>query len=249
MNATATFDTTGTADSDGSIVSRAWNYGDGRTGTTDVHVYAASGTFTATYTVTDNTGGSASTTVSVAVAKCSAAGLASAALSPHTTVCVQSSRGEMVFEIYTLQAPVTAANFMKYVNDGFFGGTIFHRVIPGFVLQGGGFTPGMVAKTQTYPAIALESSTGLKNWRYTLAMARTSAPNSATSQFFVNLVDNAALDYNPANALPNGYAVFGQVIHGTAVVDAMANVATGAVAGFLDVPVDDIVIRGMVRVP
>lgn len=249
LNAPTVFDTTGTADADGSVATRSWNYGDGQSGTADSHTYTAAGSFTATYTVTDNAGASASVTVPVKVNKCSAAGSAAAALSPHTTICVQTSSGEMVFEVYPVQAPVTAANFMKYVDDGFYGGTLFHRVLAGFVIQGGGFLPGMVAKAATYAPIALESNNGLKNWQYTLAMARTSVPNSATSQFFVNVVDNPALDYTPSNAAPNGYAVFGQVISGTAVVDAISTVTTGASSGFTDVPVQDVVIRGMVRLP
>ena len=138
---------------------------------------------------------------------------------------------------------------MKYAADGFYAGTLFHRVIPGFVIQAGGFTTGLVTKSPTYAPIALESGNGLKNWQYTLAMARATQPNSATSQFYINLVDNPALDYSAAVVLPNGYAVFGQVIAGTAVVDTIGAVATTTTAGLSDVPVQDLVIRGMVSLP
>lgn len=249
LNAATVFDTTGTADPDGSIAGRSWAYGDGQTGSVDNHVYAASGSYTATYTATDDKGATASAAVTVVVAKCSAAGTAAAALSPYATVCVQTSRGEMVFEVYPAQAPQSAANFLKYAADGFYAGTLFHRVIPGFVIQAGGYTAGLVAKPPTYAPIALESANGLKNWQYTLAMARTTQPNSATSQFYINLVDNPALDYSAAVVSPNGYAVFGQVISGTAVVDTIGAVATRTTGGLADVPVQDLVIRGMVSLP
>ena len=249
LNAAATFDTTGTADPDGSIATRSWAYGDGQTGTADSHVYSAVGTFTATLTVTDDKGATATAQVPVAVAKCSAAGTQAASLSPQKSLCVQTSRGEMVFEVYPTQAPITAANVLRYVDDGLYSGTIFHRVIAGFVALGGGYLPGLTAKTSTYAPITLESSNGLKNWQYTLAMARTNVANSATSQFFINLVANPSLDYSAANASPNGYAVFGQVIAGTAVVDGIGTVATAAAGGLTDVPVQDVVIRSMVRMP
>jgi len=249
LNATTAFDTTGTADPDGTIAAKSWAYGDGQTGSADNHVYGAVGTYTATLSVTDDKGATASTSVSVAVAKCSAAGTQAANLSPQKTLCVQTTRGELVFEVYPTQSPITAANFLKYADDGFYSGTIFHRVIAGFVAQGGGYLPGLTAKTATYAPIALESASGLKNWQYTLAMARTNVANSATSQFFINLVANPNLDYNAAIASPNGYAVFGQVISGTAVVDAIGTVATAAAGGLTDVPVQDVVIRSMVRMP
>lgn len=247
--ASTIFDTAGSTDTDGTIVSRVWTYGDGQTGIVDAHVYAAAGSYAALLTVTDDKGATASTSLAITVAKCSTAGTQTAALSPHKTLCVQTTRGEMVFEVYPTQAPITAANFLKYVDDGFYSGTIFHRVIAGFVAQGGGYLAGLTAKTATYAPIALESSNGLKNWQYTLAMARTNVANSATSQFFVNLVANPDLDYNAANASPNGYAVFGQVISGTAVVDAIGTVATASAGGLTDVPVQDVVIRSMVRMP
>ena len=256
LQATTLFDTTGTADPDGSIASRSWAYGDGQTGSADSHIYTATGGYNAVLTVTDNSGASASTTVQVMVAKCSSVGTQDARRSPFTTLCVQTNRGEMVFELYTAQAPVTTANFLRYVDDGFYSNTLFHRLIADFVIQGGGYLPGPLAKAATHPAITLESNNTLKNVKYTLAMARTSAPDSATSQFFINLLDNPALDYNPAQATPNGYAVFGQVIastalvvSGTALVDALGLVATTTAGGLTDVPVQDILIRSIVRLP
>lgn len=249
LQASTLFDTTGTADPDGSITNRSWAYGDGKTGSADNHVYTATGNYSATLTVTDNSGASTSTTVAVTVAKCSSAGTQDARRSPFTTLCVQTSRGEMVFELYAAQAPVTTANFLRYVDDGFYGSTLFHRVIADFVIQGGGYAPGPLAKAATHPAITLESNNTLKNAQYTLAMARTGVADSATSQFFINLLDNPALDYNPALATANGYAVFGQVISGTAVVDALGVVATTTVAGLSNVPVQDVLIQSIVRMP
>jgi peptidyl-prolyl cis-trans isomerase A (cyclophilin A) len=246
LGATTVFDSSASADADGTIATRSWAYGDGQSGAVDNHVYAAAGSYTATLTVTDNQGAASSAQVAVTVAKCSAAGSHAATLSPFPTVCVQTSKGEMVFEVYPAQAPASAANFLQYVSDGFYSGTLFHRVIPGFVIQGGGFLPGLVAKPPTHLPIALESTNGLKNTQYTLAMARTTAPDSATSQFFVNLVDNPGLDYKASTLGPNGYAVFGQVLFtGTAVVDAIGAVATNTA----DVPLQDVVIRSMVRLP
>ena len=251
MNAGTAFDTTGTADSDGSIATRSWNYGDGQTGSANSHVYASAGSFTATYTVTDNSGATASANVTVTVAKCSSDGTRLAALSPFPTLCMQTTRGEMVIEVYPTQAPATVANFLRYVDDGFYSGLLFHRVIADFVAQAGGYKPGLVVKAATYAPIALESNNGLKNWHYTLAMARTSVPDSATSQFYINLQDNPSLDYDSTVAGSNGYAVFGQVIAGTAVVDGLGTVATGTVAsaGLSDVPLQDIVISSVVRMP
>jgi peptidyl-prolyl cis-trans isomerase A (cyclophilin A) len=183
----------------------------------------------------------------VTVARCSAAGTSAATTAQgagRAAVCMQTSLGEMVMELYTGQAPVTSANFLRYVDDGFFTDTLFHRVIAGFVIQGGGFVSGMVAKPATYPAIPLEVGVGLSNTRYTVAMARTNDLNSATSQFYVNLVDNVPLDTNAG-----GYAVFGKVISGTAVVDAIGAVATGTTNGFADVPRQDIVVTSAVRMP
>ncbi len=249
LNASTLFDISASKDPDGSIVSHSWAYGDGQSGSADTHVYTATGNYTATLTVTDNGGATATTTVAVAVAKCSAAGTKASTLSPWPSVCVQTSKGELVFEVYDKTSPITAANFLTYVGEGFYNGVIFHRVIPGFVIQTGGYASGLVAKPPTHAPITLESNNGLKNWQYTLAMARTSVPDSATSQFFINLVDNHSLDYDPKQATPNGYAVFGQVISGTSVVDAIGTVATGAAGGLTDVPVQEVLIRSVVRMP
>lgn len=254
LQATTRFDITGTTDPDGSIVSRSWNYGDGQTGTADSHIYTSTGTFTATLTVQDNAGASTHVQVPVTVAKCSADGLTLAAGSPQgATVCMQTTVGELVLELFPAQAPVTVANFLAYVDVGYYNGTIFHRAEPGFVIQGGGYTAGLVAKTATRPAIALESANGLANSRYTLAMARTSMPDSATSQFFVNLADNTGLNYNAALAQPNGYAVFGQLLltAGTdAVLSAIESAPTSNVDGIHIInTASEVVIRSAIRLP
>ena len=139
-------------------------------------------------------------------------------------------------------APATSLNFYNYVEDSFYDGLIFHRVISNFMIQGGGFEPGLVAKATQAP-IELESRNGLKNYRGRIAMARTSVPDSATSQFFINVVDNSFLDYGDQNAVDeNGYAVFGEVIAGMDVIDAIKVTPTGSSSGFSDVPVDDVTI-------
>lgn len=157
---------------------------------------------------------------------CSAAGVAASnASSAAATVCLLTSKGEIVIELESVKAPVTVANFLQYVNEGFYTSTLFHRVVPGFVVQGGGFITGSVAKTGVRSAIVLESNNGLSNVRGTIAMARTSAPNSATSQFFVNSVDNSAcLDHGrtSCDTTGNGYAVFGRVISGLSTIDAIS---------------------------
>lgn len=254
MQNASVLDASGSTDPDGSIVSRSWAYGDGETGTADAHVYKQPGRYVAVLTVTDDQGATGSAALAVTVAKCSAAGSAAAAATARPTVCMQTSQGEMVIELFPAEAPVTAANFLTYVDEGFYAGTLIHRVIPNFVIQGGGFNSGLKYKAPTHAAIPLESSNGLKNLKYTLSMARTDAPNSATSQFFVNLVDNASLNYNPANPNPNGYAVFGQVIHGTSVVQQIATVPTVTYyisngVYLYNVPRPEVVIRSAVRLP
>lgn len=159
---------------------------------------------------------------------------------PDPQVTLVTSLGTVVLELKPAQAAATVNNFLRYVNDGFYTGLLFHRVVPSFVVQGGGFAPGLVAKTPTYPAIALESNNGLSNLRGSVAMARTNLPNSATSQFFINAVDNLFLNY--ASAASPGYAVFGQVVDGLPVVDAIRAVPTSARNGFTDVPVTDVTI-------
>ena len=146
--------------------------------------------------------------------------------------------GTIDIELDYKNAPVTASNFEQYVKDGHYNGLIFHRVINGFMIQGGGFTAGMSEK-QTHDPIVHEAKNGLKNDKYTIAMARTSDPDSATAQFFINVANNDFLNYNPGNP---GYAVFGRVTKGTEVVDAIAKVRTGRRGWYDDVPLEDIVI-------
>ena len=159
---------------------------------------------------------------------------------PKPQVTLVTSKGTMTLELDPTKAPISTNNFLSYVASGFYKDTLFHRVISGFVVQGGGYTAGMVKRTATAGTIDLESNKGLSNLRGTLAMARTNVPNSATSEFFVNLVDNLALDYK--NAASPGYAVFGTVVQGMEVVDAIAAQATGVRFGFADMPLEDITI-------
>jgi len=159
-------------------------------------------------------------------------------------VQVSTSMGNFTIELEQDRAPISVQNFLRYVDEGFYDGTIFHRVIAGFVVQGGGFTPGMNQKT-THDPIANESNNGLKNRRGTVAMARTSDPNSATSQWYVNLVDNPDLDRTTSNP---GYAVFGLVVEGMDVVDRIATVQTGSRFGYQDVPLTDVVINSVRRI-
>ena len=162
--------------------------------------------------------------------------------SAHPRVAFDTSKGKIVIELFEDKAPKTVDNFLQYVKSGHFDGTIFHRVIPGFVIQGGGFTADMTQKP-TKPPIQNEADNGLKNARGTLSMARTSDPNSASSQFFINLSDNAALDHKGKSQQGWGYAVFGRVVEGMDVVDQIAQVRTGRKGYFDDVPVEPIVVR------
>ena len=155
----------------------------------------------------------------------------------------ETTLGEFTVELFEKEAPVTVANFLKYVDDGFFDKTIFHRVIPGFVIQGGGFTEDMSQK-RTHPPIKNEADNGLKNARGTLSMARTNDINSATSQFFVNLKDNDALDHKRGNF---GYAVFGKVTKGMEVIDKIAAVETGRRKGHEDVPLEAVAVTSARR--
>jgi cyclophilin family peptidyl-prolyl cis-trans isomerase len=155
-----------------------------------------------------------------------------------------TSAGDFTVELSAAEAPETVANFLKYVDDGHYDGTIFHRVIPGFMIQGGGMASGMEQKPTRAP-IRNEAANGLANARGTLAMARTNDIHSATAQFFINLVDNAFLDHSPGNY---GYAVFGRVTSGMEVVDAIAEVPTTRRLGHADVPVDEVVVNAVRRV-
>lgn len=159
---------------------------------------------------------------------------------PH--VLLKTNKGDITIELNAEKAPKTVENFINYVNSGFYNGTIFHRVINNFMVQGGGFEVGMAQKDTNAP-VENEANNGLKNDRYTLAMARTNDPHSATAQFFINVADNDFL--NHTNPTPNGwgYAVFGKVIAGNEVVDAIKGVKTGSKGFHQDVPVDDVIIE------
>ncbi len=155
------------------------------------------------------------------------------------TVQMDTSVGSLKIELDDERAPASTANFLAYAARGHYDGTVFHRVIKGFMVQGGGFEPGMKQKS-TSPPIRNEAANGLKNQRYTLAMARTGDPHSATAQFFINTADNGFLDFRAENAQGYGYAVFGRVVDGTDVVDAIEGVRTGRRGGHDDVPLDDV---------
>jgi len=157
------------------------------------------------------------------------------------TVEVTTSAGTMRIELDDAKAPVSTQNFLEYVRAGHYDGTVFHRVIKGFMVQGGGFEPGMKQKTARAP-ITNEANNGLRNNKYTLAMARTSAPHSASAQFFINTVDNEFLNFKSESPQGWGYAVFGKVVSGTDVVDKIERVATGRKGTHDDVPVEDVTI-------
>jgi cyclophilin family peptidyl-prolyl cis-trans isomerase len=161
-------------------------------------------------------------------------------------ITLETTKGNIVIEVNETAAPVSSANFLRYVQEGFFDGLIFHRVIPGFMVQTGGFDPNMQQKAAHEP-IANEGRNGLKNDRGTLAMARTNDPNSATSQFFINLVNNDFLNY--AGPQKPGYAVFGKVVEGMDVVDAIAKVATANKGMHQNVPVEPVIIKSAKVVP
>lgn len=153
-----------------------------------------------------------------------------------------ANHGAITLELDEGKAPITVANFLEYVRKGHYNGTVFHRVIPGFMIQGGGFAPGMEQKS-TDKEIQNEANNGLKNDQYTIAMARTSAPHSASAQFFINVVDNDFLNFKSPNGNGWGYCVFGKVVEGTEVVDAIKGVKTGNAGFHQDVPKEDVVIQ------
>jgi cyclophilin family peptidyl-prolyl cis-trans isomerase len=157
---------------------------------------------------------------------------------PNPQVTLFTSKGPITLELDPAKVPISTNNFLAYVGSGFYKDTLFHRVISGFVVQGGGFTMGLLKRTASAAPIDLETNKGLSNLRGTLAMARTNVPNSATSEFYINLVDNLSLDYK--NAANPGYAVFGKVVQGMEVVDAIATEPTGVFKGYADVPLADI---------
>jgi peptidyl-prolyl cis-trans isomerase B (cyclophilin B) len=155
---------------------------------------------------------------------------------------LHTNHGVISLELDADKAPKTVANFIEYVNDGHYDNTVFHRVIDGFMIQGGGFTPGMKQKPTKAP-IANEAGNGLKNAHGTVAMARTNDPHSATAQFFINIADNEFLDYKSASGSGWGYCVFGRVVDGLDVVEKIRNVRTGSSGFHQDVPVDDVIIE------
>ena len=165
----------------------------------------------------------------------------------HSRVIFETSKGTIVVELEAEKAPKTVANFLKYVDEGFFDGTIFHRVIPNFMVQGGGFTADMKRK-ETHAPVQNEADNGLKNDRGTLAMARTNDPNRATAQFFINTVNNNSLNHTSKDARGWGYAVFGRVVEGMDVVDAISGVETGFASRMRDVPKEAITIVSAKRV-
>ncbi len=175
-------------------------------------------------------------------------GDANAAANPQ--VLIKTSMGEFVVELYPDKAPETVANFLRYVDENFYAGTIFHRVIGNFMIQGGGyggdFYDGAMRPKETHPPIPIESKNGLKNDRGSIAMARTGDPNSATSQFFVNVVDNPSLNHPRPDGF--GYAVFGKVVRGMEVVDEIRAVSTTSVGPMRDVPRKPVTIDSMARV-
>jgi len=172
----------------------------------------------------------------------SAAATSPGALAADPQVDVRTSAGTIRIELYPEKAPKTVENFLQYLKDGHYNGTVFHRVIPGFMIQGGGMTPDMTQKKTRKP-VPIESKNGLKNDIGWLAMARTSDPNSATSQFFVNLAANGFLNYPGQDG--NGYTVFGKVVDGMDVVNKIAAVPTGNKGGHQNVPQQPVVIESM----
>ncbi len=164
-----------------------------------------------------------------------------------TQIDIETSKGTIRVELDEAKAPISSKNFLAYVDAGHYNGTVFHRVIPGFMIQGGGFEPGMKQKASN-ATISNEANNGLKNDHYTLAMARTSAPHSASSQFFINATNNNFLNFTAETASGWGYAVFAKVVAGSEVVDAIEKVKTGSKGGHGDVPVEDVTIVRASRV-
>lgn len=173
--------------------------------------------------------------------------LTATAQAENPKVEMNTSKGRIVLELYAEKAPATVANFLAYVEAGFYDGTIFHRVIPGFMIQGGGFAPDMGQKPTRAP-VKNEADNGLKNERGSIAMARTRDPHSATAQFFINVVDNDFLNHSAKTERGWGYTVFGKVISGMEVVDAITAVPTGNRGRFRNVPTEPVMIRSIRRV-
>jgi cyclophilin family peptidyl-prolyl cis-trans isomerase len=182
--------------------------------------------------------------LSIALSACT-----QATVNSQNKVIMQTSLGRIVLELDAQKAPKSVANFMRYVDDGFYDGTVFHRVIPGFMIQGGGFTADL-KKKPGYDPLQNEAGNGLRNLRGTISMARTNVVNSATSEFFINVVDNAFLDHRDETAQGFGYAVFGKVIEGMDVVDRIVSVKTERRnMVFADLPVDKVIIESVRRAP
>ena len=168
-------------------------------------------------------------------------------MSANPIIKMETNKGNITIELYADKAPASAENMVSYVKDAFYDGLIFHRVIPGFMIQGGGMNPDMSEKSNK-ASIKNEANNGLKNDRGTLAMARTNDPHSATSQFFINLKDNAFLDHSSESPQGWGYAVFGKVTEGMDIVDVIASVKTANHGGHGDVPLESVVINKMIIV-
>lgn len=160
-----------------------------------------------------------------------------------TQVKLITNHGDIVLELNAEKAPVTVANFVEYVKAGHYENTVFHRVIGNFMIQGGGFEPGMKEKKDKRASIQNEADNGLSNDKYTVAMARTMEPHSASAQFFINVADNSFLNHSAKTVQGWGYAVFGKVVAGTDVVDKIKGVTTGSKAGHQDVPSEDVIIE------
>jgi len=166
----------------------------------------------------------------------------SSPMTTETRVKLQTNHGDIIIELNAEKAPKTTANFLNYVRDGFYDGTVFHRVINNFMIQGGGFEPGMKQKKTGEP-VENEANNGLKNDNYTVAMARTSDPHSATAQFFINVADNDFLNHTAPTTNGWGYTVFGKVVEGTEAVDKIKAVKTGSRGFHQDVPAEDVIIE------
>ncbi|GFM74451.1 peptidyl-prolyl cis-trans isomerase [Pseudomonas cichorii] len=158
-------------------------------------------------------------------------------------VKLTTNHGDIVLQLNAEKAPLTVANFIEYVNAGHYSNTIFHRVIPNFMIQGGGFEPGMKEKKDKRPSIQNEANNGLLNKKYSVAMARTMEPHSASAQFFINVADNSFLNHSAPTVQGWGYAVFGEVIEGSEVVDKIKGVSTTSKSGHQDVPSEDVIIE------
>ena len=179
---------------------------------------------------------------------CAGAAGAAEPAAANPVVMMETSLGNVKLELFAREAPLSAKNFLDYVSSGFYDGTVYHRVIPGFMIQGGGFTADLKQK-KSGPPIKNEADNGLKNRKGTLAMARTMVVDSATAQFFINVADNGFLNHRDRTPQGYGYAVFGQVVEGMEVVEKIAAVKTGIQKGFRDVPETPVLIRSMKALP